>query len=343
MNTILDKQSLILRDGPILIVGFGSMGRRHLRNLKALGYKNFVLYRTGKSMLADDGIADIPMEYDLTKALAHKPVATIIANPTALHMPVALAAAKAGSHLFLEKPISHNLDGVEDLRRVVKKKSLVVLVGFQFRFHPLLQKVKTLLDNNAIGPVVSVQAHWGEYLPGWHPEEDYRQSYSAKKELGGGVVLTLCHPFDYLRWLIGEVESVSALQSQNGGLGIDVEDSADVLLNFKSGQIGNVHLDYIERPVQHSLRIIGQSGVTYWDNSDGLVKWHSQLRGRWKKIEVLESFDRNALFIDEMRHFMYCIAGKEQPLCTLDDGIKALKIVLAAKESAANGRVIKLK
>lgn len=330
-------------DGPILIAGFGSIGRRHLRNLKALGHKKFVLYRTGKSTLPDKEIADVPQEYDLAKALTHKPLATIVANPTSLHMPVALAAAKAGSHLFVEKPISHTMEGVEDLRRLVRKNKLVVQVGFQFRFHPLLRQVKRLLEAGMIGPVSSMQAHWGEYLPGWHPEEDYRQSYSAKAKLGGGVLLTLCHPFDYLRWLLGEVAGISALAGRSGGLKIDVEDSADVLLRFKSGVIGNIHLDYLERPAEHFMRIIGQSGKIHWDNADGLVRWYSQLRGgEWEEIKVADDFERNVLFLDEMRHFLGCIAGNEQPLCSLNDGIEALRIALAAKQSAKTGKLVKL-
>jgi len=309
---------------PILIAGYGSIGRRHLRNLRALGYKNFILYHTGKSILPDDEILDIPTEHNLAKALAHKPVATIITNPTALHMSVALAAAKAGSHLFLEKPISHTMDGVEDLRRLAKRKKLIVQVGFQFRFHPLLRKIKRLLEENKIGPIVSVQAHWGEYLPDWHKGEDYHLSYSAREELGGGVLLTLCHPFDYMRWLIGEIDSVSAVQSRSGGLKIDVEDSADVLLNFKSGAIGNVHLDYIERPSRHFIHIIGQNGIIHWDNSKP------------------KNFDRNRLFIDEMRHFISCITKSEQPLCSLNDGIATLRIVLTAKQSVKEERLIKL-
>src|SRR3989344_5682729 len=308
---------------PILIAGFGSIGRRHLRNLKALGHKNFVLYRTGKSTLPDDEIKDIPTEYDLDKALAYKPVATIIANQTALHMPVALAAAKVGSHLFLEKPVSHNLEGVEELCRLVQDQDLKVSVGFQFRFHPLLQQMKHLLEKNVIGPIVSVSAHKSEYLPEWHPWEDYHQSYSAKVELGGGVILTQCHPFDYLRYLLGEVESVSAVQSQSGGLGIDVEDNADVLLHFKSGVIGNVHLDYIQRPSEHFIRIVGQKGEIY------------------KQLDS-DDFDRNEMFLDEMRHLLSCINKNEQPLCTIKDGIAALQIVLAAKQSASEKRLIKL-
>lgn len=327
---------------PILIVGLGSIGRRHLQNLKTLGHKNFVLYRTGKSTLPDDEISDIPTEYDLAKALAHKPIATIIANPTSLHIPVALAAARSGSHLFLEKPISHNLDGIDELQRLVRKNRLIVQVGFQFRFHPGLLYIKHLLEENVIGRIVSVSAHWGEYLPDWHPWEDYHKSYSARKELGGGVLLTLCHPFDYLRYLLGEVVSVSAIQSQSGGLGINVEDSANILLNFKSGALGNVHLDYIQYPAEHFMRIIGQDGIIHWNNSDAGVKWYSGQKGKWEKKMAPKSFERNKLYLSEMRHFLDCIAKSEQPLCTLDDGIQTLKIILAAKNSAKERQQIKL-
>lgn len=328
---------------PILIAGFGSIGRRHLRNLRALGHEKFILYRTRKSTLPDDEISDIPQAFDLSKALSYKPVATIIANPTALHMSVALAAARCGSHLFIEKPISNTLDGVEDLPRLVADRGLIAQVGFQFRFHPGLQKIKRLLDANVIGTVLSVQAHWGEHLPDWHPWEDYRQSYSARRDLGGGVLLTLCHPFDYLRFLLGEVASVSALTSQSGGLGIDVEEAADVLLHFKSGAIGHVHLDYIERPAEHFLHIIGQNGIIHWNNSDGRIKWYSQKRKKWEKIPVPDDFDRNTMFLDEMRHFLSCVQGSKQPICTLDDGIEALRIVLAAKQSVKYKKLIKIR
>jgi predicted dehydrogenase len=166
---------------PILIAGTGSIGRRHLKNLQTLDYKNFVLFRTGKSTLPGDEIKNIPQEYDLLNALAHKPFATIIANPTALHMHVALEAARAGSHIFIEKPISNSMDGVETLRQLVRKNNLIVQTGFHFRFNPGLRKVKQLLEKDAIGPVVSVQAHWGDWLPGWHPWEDYRcDGFSAR-------------------------------------------------------------------------------------------------------------------------------------------------------------------
>ncbi len=327
---------------PILIAGFGSVGRRHLQNLRSLGYKNFVLYRTGKSTLPDDEISNIPQEYNLAKALSEKPLATIISNPTALHMSVALAAARAGSHVFLEKPISHNLVGIKKLQRLTHDKNLIVITGFQFRFHPGLRQIKRLLNKNVIGSVVSVQVHWGEYLPGWHPWEDYRKSYAGKADLGGGVLLTLCHPFDYLRWLLGEVRSVWAIMGRSSGLGLDVEDTADLLLQFKSGVTGNVHLDYLERPSEHFIRIVGQGGTIYWNNSDGVVKWCNDASGKWNELHTPKGFERNKMFVDEMRHFLSCIKKDEQPLCTLGDGVKVLQLVLAAKKSAEKGRMIKL-
>ena len=183
-----------------LIAGLGSIGRRHLRNLVALGERDILLYRTHQSTLPDRELAGFITETDLTRALAEKPDAVIVANPTACHLDVALPAAVAGCHLLLEKPISDSLDDrVTDLQKVVVSQDLKVLVGFQFRFHPTLMQIHDLIQSEALGRPLSFRAQWGEYLPDWHPWEDYRQSYAARKDLGGGVVNTLSHPLDYVR------------------------------------------------------------------------------------------------------------------------------------------------
>ena len=146
-----------------------------------------------------------------------------------------------------------------------------MLVGFQFRFHPGLRQVKQLLDEGAIGKPLSARAHWGEYLPNWHPWEDYRLGYAARPELGGGVVLTLSHPLDYLRWLLGEVESLWLLPAIKG-LGMPVEDLAEIGLRFSKGAIGSLHLDYDQRPPSHTLEIMGTHGTIRWDNADGITR-----------------------------------------------------------------------
>jgi predicted dehydrogenase len=321
-----------------LIAGLGSIGRRHLHNLLALGQRDILLYRTHQSTLPDADLVDFPVETDLSAALDHQPDAVIISNPTALHLQVAQPAAERGCHLLLEKPISHSLQGVQELQETVRRHGLQVLVGFQFRFHPGLQHVRRLLETQAVGQPLSVRSHWGEYLPGWHPWEDYRQGYSARPELGGGVILTLSHPLDYLRYLLGEVQSLWALTASNSPLNLAVEDRAEIGLQFESGVIGSVHLDYVQQPPQHWLEIICTGGTIRWDNSDGSVKWFSSQSSTWQRLPAPQGFERNQLFLDQMRHFLNLLESGGAPACTLDDGVRALELALAVHESAASGR-----
>lgn len=324
----------------LLIAGFGSIGQRHLRNLLSLGCRDIVLYRSGKGFSSASDEYRIPVEHELKAALSYQPKAVIISNPTALHIPLALAAARAGCHLFIEKPVSHNLDGFGRLMREVKESKICVMVGFQFRFHPALRKIKQWLDLGIIGRVISATVHWGEYLPEWHLGEDYSKGYSARKRLGGGVINTLCHPFDYLRWLIGEVRGVYAMAGKLSSLKIDVEDTAEILLNFQGGAIGSVHLDYIERPSSHWIHIIADKGTIHWDNSDGMARIYSAKRAKWDIFSPPASFERNTMFLDEMRHFLNCLHRGENPLCTLNDGKRALEIALAVKESLSKKKEV---
>lgn len=323
-----------------LIAGFGSIGRRHLNNLRALGENDLILYRTHHSTLSDDEIRGIPVETDLNSALSHKPNAVIIANPTSLHLDVAIPCAEAGCSILMEKPISHSMEGMKELKQALQKGGGQFLTGFQFRFHPALRQIKRWLSTERIGIVTSVKSHWGEYLPGWHPWEDYRNSYSARPDLGGGVVNTLSHPFDYLRWLVGDISSLIAMTS-NKGLNLAVEDTADVLLNFSSGTCGNIHLDYLQRPAQHTLELTGTLGRIVWDNATARARCYDSAHDVWEEYNPPADFERNHLFMEEMAHFIRVATKKEAPLCTLEDGIAALQIALAVHRSAQEGCLVK--
>ncbi len=326
-----------------LIAGLGSIGRRHLRNLVALGQEDILLYRTHRSTLPEDELAAYPVETDLAAALAHHPDAVIVANPTALHMEVALPAARAGCHLLLEKPIADRVDAqVELLRQTAVENQVRILVGFQFRFHPVLGKIKALLDSGNLGRVLSFRVHWGEYLPDWHPWEDYRQGYAARKELGGGVVNTLCHPLDYVRWLMGEVSSLSAHTGQVSGLELDVEDVAEIVLSLSNGAIGSIHLDYFQRLPQHSLTIYLEQGQIQWNNTSGAVQVYHVSSQPWEEITPPAGFERNDLFLEEMRHFLSLMRGETQSRCSLEDGIHILNLVEAVHESNRLGKRLQL-
>lgn len=325
-----------------LIAGLGSIGRRHLQNLIALGQHDIILYRSHRSTLPDDDLIGYPTETSLEKALSHNPDAVIVSNPTSLHLEVAIPAAHAGCHLLLEKPISHSMERVDELRKAVESGGGKVLVGYQFRFHPGLQKVSDLLREEAIGRPLSVRAHWGEYLQSWHPWEDYQKGYSARADLGGGVVLTLSHPLDYLLWLLGDILEVWSLTGTLGDLKLDVEDTAEIGIRFSNGVLGSVHLDYNQQPPYHYLDLTGTNGTVHWEFTQGGVRMYSVKDKGWITFSISENYNRNDMFIAEMNHFISLIQGNDKPVCSLSDGIRVLELVQAVKQSAAYQEIVRL-
>jgi predicted dehydrogenase len=338
-----------------LIVGLGSIGRRHFRNLIALGERDIVLLRSHRATLPDDELNGYPVETDLNEALRkHKPHAVIVSNPTALHLDVAIPVAQAGCHILLEKPISHSMDGLDALQATAEKKGSRILVGFQFRYHPTLNKAREIIQTDMLGRILTAHVRWGEYLPGWHPWEDYRQSYAARADLGGGVIVTLTHALDYLRFMLGEVDSLWSFNGHISPLELDVEDVAEIGLRFSNGLIGGVHLNYVQRPPVHQLEIVGTQGTLRWDNTDGILHFHKMPApfGSYSNLPpapVTESFpppvgfERNQLFLSQTKHFVDVAAGKAVPVCTLHDGVQALRMALAAYESQRTEKVVRLK
>jgi predicted dehydrogenase len=260
-------------------------------------------------------------------------------------MDVAIPAAEAGCAILLEKPIAEDLSHVDELRQTAAKSGSKILVGFQFRYHPTLNKAKELIASGALGKVLTVHAHWGEYLPNWHPWEDYRQSYAARADLGGGVIVTLTHPLDYLRYLLGEVESLWSFNGHISPLELTgVEDVAEIGLKFANGAIGGVHVNYFQRPPVHRLEIVGTAGTLRWDNADGTLI-HYQMPDAFGGIypqpqaaietcyPLPDGFERNHLFVAQTQHFLKVAAGEAEPICTLEDGVRALEMAVVAKRS----------
>ncbi len=341
-----------------LIAGLGSVGRRHMRNLVALGEKDIVLLRTRKATLPDDELAGYPVETDLREALKkHKPDAVIVANPTSLHLETAVPAAEAGCHILLEKPISGSTEGLSQLEDAVQKSGSKVLVAFQFRFHPGLMRAKQLISNGEIGRIISAHVHFGEYLPAWHPWEDYRQGYAARSDLGGGVVLTQCHSLDYLPWLVGKVKSVWGFTGKISDLEVDVEDTAEIGLRFESGALANLHLDFNQQPPAHRFEIIGTKGTIKWDLSDGATRIYRasaeslaistgrdiKAGGEWESYPLPYAWERNVMFLDQMRHFVPVVKGEAESTCVLDDGVRVQRLVEAIHKSNATGNAVDLK
>ncbi len=327
----------------LLIAGLGSVGRRHLRNAVALGETEILLLRSGKSTLPEEELAGFAQVRTVDAGLAWMPDAVIVANPTACHLDVALPAAQAGYHILLEKPVSNSMDRIPALLQAASLSGSRVLVGFQYRFHPCLQRLESLLSAGDLGVPVHARAHYGEYIPGWHPWEDYRQSYSAREDLGGGALLTLCHPFDYLRWLFGRPVEVAAKTAPLTHLELaGVEGIADVMLGFSSGLQATAHLNYAQRPAMQHLAVIGTEGSAECNLLSGELRWWTAARGDWQSFHVPEGFGRNDLFMAEFRHFREIVVQGAPPVCGLAEGVANLRIALAAMESGQTKATIRM-
>lgn len=315
-----------------LFAGCGSIGRRHIRNLKALGSCKILAYRVRNEDLGDFGRQnDIQVFQDLEKALAEKPEAVFVTNPTRFHLSIAKAAAEKNCPIFIEKPISHTLEGVDDFIRLCRQKRITVMLGYKMRFHPSIRLIKSLLEKKIIGRVIWARAHYGGYLPDWHPWEDYRRMYSSKKELGGGVVLDASHEIDYLYWLLGDVGEVKAFTGKLSNLEIDTEDTAEISLRFKSGALGNIFLTYAQRPESRSCEIVGDEGSIQWDQDSKRVRLYEASKRKWEEFLEPEMFDPNQIFVDELREFLSAIEEKREPIHSIEDSKRVLEIALAAR------------
>ncbi len=319
-----------------LVVGCGSIGQRHIKNLKELGFNEIIGCDLDNNILTkikEEHNVETDSDY---KNLLKKADAVFVCTPNSFHIQICLDAAKAGKHLFIEKPISHSLEGVDELLEIIKEKNLVSLVGFNLRFHPQLKKIKKLLEENRIGKVISVRSEFGHYLPDWHPKSDYTKEYSANRFLGGGVILD-AHEFDYVTWMIGFPNELFCTAGRYSNLKIDTEDTAEVILKYPDF-IVNIHIDYIQKNFNRSLEIIGENGVIKWNFQKNKI----EIITDEKRVEKLDNFDVNQTYIDELKHFINCIKGKEKSIITAEQADRVLKLQLAAKESAANNKVVKL-
>ena len=314
-----------------VLVGFGSIGRRHYKNLSKSSIE--ILVCTNRK-LRKQKKNNLRKFDSLEKCIREKPDIGIITNVTSFHIPSAIKLAKAGCHLFIEKPLSNSMVGIKNLLELIKEKKLVTLVGCNMRFHPCLIKIKRLIAEGKIGKVVCVRAENGSYLPEWHPHEDYTKSYASREDLGGGVVLTCIHEIDYLYWLFGEVKEVFSIIGKFSDLNIKVDDLSSILFRFKNNIIGELHLDYFQRPTFRSCKIIGTKGTIYWDSEINAVKMYNIKKKKWDEKLKLKNFDENDMYVKEILHFLECVKKKKQTINTVNQAAKILEIALAAKKAS---------
>jgi predicted dehydrogenase len=324
-----------------LVIGYGSIGKRHISNLSKFhdieisvvtsrNHDNFLLKNKCKIFKTiDDSLKE---NYDFC----------IISNASSLHVDSALLLVKHGVHLFIEKPLSNSLAGINLLLSKSKKQKLVTQIGCNLRFHPCLQKIKEMLLKNEIGNVYSIHIENGSFLPDWHPNEDYKKSYAAQQKMGGGVVLTCIHEIDYLYWFFGKIHEVFSITTKISDLKIDCEDSSSILMKVGKNTIAEIHLDYFQQPPERSCKIIGSLGTLIWNFESNTIKFYNSKKKIWTTILKLKKYNYNQMYVDELSHFIDCIKCKKASINPISDGIKILKIALAVKKSSKLKKMIKI-
>lgn len=325
----------------ILVIGCGSIGERHIKNLNNL-YDSEILIcdKDSKRLQLIKEKYNLSTYGNIGEALSQKPDLVLVCTPPNLHIQMAMKAIDHNAHVFIEKPISNTIDGVENLLSMAKKKDLKVFVGYNHRFYEGIRLLKKIFDEGAIGKPLSIKAEFGQYLPDWHPEKDYRKSYTAQNKLGGGIILDASHEIDYVRWILGEIKEVSCSADKISDLKVDVEDTADISVKFENNVTGEIHMDFIQKGYTRNCKITGEKGTITLDYPKKIVELSLPEEKKLKTYPIKSEVSIS--YIQEIKHVIECIKTKKEPLINGDSAKRVLEIALAAKESAKTGKVIKL-
>jgi len=324
----------------ILVVGLGSMGKRHLSVIQRLfpEAKIKILRQSKvreKTRLGSNEVSS------LDEARQFLPEIIVICNPASEHINTALKLEQTGANLLIEKPISDSTKEIVRLIRDFDATGRVLMVGYNLRYLKSLNEFRRHLDEGLIGKPLSVRCEVGQYLPSWRPKKDYRDSVSAKRELGGGVLLELSHEIDYLRWIFGEVDWVRATLLQQSELEIDVEDTAHLTIGFESRTpnsqlIANLNMDFIRHDTTRSCTVIGDKGSLCWDGILGEVSLFQAEKKTWETLFTNDNGVEET-YILEWQELIRAIEQNISPAVTGEDGLRVVEIIEAARLSAVSG------
>jgi len=334
----------------ILILGLGSIGQRHLRNLRKIdqNIKFFIIRKKFKTPLLNNNNkvirGDINKKFDLTilknikelKSVNHKIHAAFICTPSKFHIREAIELVRQNIHIFIEKPLGSNYKNLSLLENLLQKKPKIKhMMGYQLKFNPILNRLKNIIQNKILGRIYSVLIHQGEHLEDFHPYEDYSKLYAAQKKLGGGVILTQIHEIDYILYLFNKykIKLLNCTSSKISKLKINVEDYVFAnfkLYNNKTQFICSLYQNYFERPKSRKIILIGEKGKIECDlNKEKIYIFKKNF---CKKINF--KINRNQIYLNQVRYFINCVKKNKKinQIYDVFNGIKSLKTALEMKK-----------
>lgn len=315
-----------------LIVGVGSIGTRHLKNLIRLGHQVYVVDQNQKNLKHISRYTD-KVFTSVSEGIKANPEIAFICTYSNNHIAPAIECAKAGCHLFIEKPLSVHRHGLDELIKIAKSKKLVTMVGCNMRFHPAVLKIKKYLDSKRIvGRPLWADFEFGFYLP--FAKKDYTSSYMARKELGGNIIFDGIHEIDYATWFFGKPRKVFCNKNRLSKLHIDTDDYVDFIIEYKNGIIARFHTDYLQHGYSRRCKIVGDRGVIVWDFALGVLGYVKKKTKRWKLSKLRLEIYYNQMYIDQLKYFLKCLKDKKETFNNLEYAAEVLNLALTIDKSS---------
>lgn len=310
------------------LIGYGSIGKRHASNLIKLGHEDIILFRE----IGKGNEHNFPEYNTFSSFLKTNVEVVIISNPTSLHARYLSPLITNNIHVFVEKPIVSNEDDMIKIKKLLSNYTGLGMTALNMRFHPCIDFLKKHLERNKLGSIYSARFFVGQYLPDWHPDEDYTKSYSANMDLGGGVLFDLVHEIDLACYLIGKpFGNICSQVDKVSNLEINTEDLAEILYRTKNNRFVSIHLDYLTQGYKRYIEIIGEKGSLKAD----LFKNEILIMDNKGKIHkhVYPNFSKNDMYLSMLNSFIKSINGKINLPISLQDGMISNKIALGIRRA----------
>jgi len=329
----------------LLFCGLGSIGQRHINNIRYLfpDYEIIAYRKTEHNLRIKNGKAievkslaaelDIVIYNSFDTALQEKPDIVFVTNPSSMHLDIVLKAIKLGCHVFAEKPLSHNLSGINELENLLYTSNSVFMVGYQNRFNPLYNKLHKIISTQKFGRCLSASVNWGTFLPDHHPYEDYTEGYAARSDLGGGAILCLSHDLDMIVDLWGIPMDVVGVPITNGALKMTAEESVIAILKYENEAICfpvGLYLSFNQIVESHELKVQFEHGFVCFDLFNNTLNEYSN-DGGIVKHSLPAGFTRNNLFLTEVKAFINACINEKSLDKNCSNGLDALKLAVKIK------------
>ena len=316
---------MVKEDLKILVVGIGSIGRRHSDVLySALGCRDITIWDPIHERAIEHAANYPGMKTVATfeEGLAQKPDAVFICSPPALHMPQAEKAILAGCHVMVEKPLALNLESLEKVKKLAEEKNRMVSVALCNRYHKGLQRIKEVVDSGKIGKIINIRGAMGEFFPTSRP--DYMQTYYVQYS----GCFELIHAVDYTVWVSGgEPQQIFGIYGSDADIGFKSPDNVEVLFRTDNGVTCSVNLAFYQSPSHSELTVYGSKGTCElrYTHNDYTLRTYTREGGEWEE-EYLDGLYRNMMFEAEDREFLESVASGTYKGCSMADAARAVKI-----------------